>query len=554
VTIVDRPYRLAVDGMLARLSFPGGSPAADLRLLAALDTTDGPDETLAVEVRADDDGTVVVERRSTMWESATVTLAPTRDGFEIRTAVAGQRRLTNVHVLGGRSLLPGAPTGFLPSGLRFARRFSPNPSYIPPIVAAGEPAAIGVSGDGEPGRGRWIFTPAPLFLAFAGEDDDNWFGFGLAAPVEELTFQQLEYRPLDAGFSLVLDYEGHTQVDGEFAAPTIVVTPGLPDPYTGIRRHRDDLAARGAAPAPTERRTPAWWSEPIFCGWGAQCALASGTGRSAKDLATQANYDAFLAQLENEELVPGTVTVDDKWQEAYGTCRPDAAKWPDLRGWIASRQAQGQRVLLWWKAWDAEGLPPELCVRNPDGVPVSLDPTKPAARDALREVVTQMLAADGLDADGLKVDFTARTPSGSALSKHGDAWGIALLHDLLEIVYRAAKDVKADALVVTHTPHSAFADVTDMIRLNDVMQMDGGVVELMRHRAQVARAACPELLIDTDDWPMPDLAEWRSYLAEKPSLGIPALYYTDRVDNGEMFEPEDYEALRRTWSSWRTSR
>jgi hypothetical protein len=302
------------------------------------------------------------------------------------------------------------------------------------------------------------------------------------------------------------------------------------------------------------RETPAWWSEPIFCGWGAQCALATGTGRSAKELATQANYDAFLEQLGREGIVPGTITVDDKWQERYGTCRPDPAKWPDLSSWIANRHAQRQHVLLWWKAWDPEGLPPDLCVRNPDGVPVAFDPSNHTARDALREVVTQMLGADGLDADGLKVDFTARTPAGTALSKHGDTWGIALLHELLEIVYCAAKEAKTDALVVTHTPHPAFADVTDMIRLNDVMHMDGGVVELMRHRAEVARAACPELLIDTDDWPMPNLAEWRAYLREKASLGIPALYYTDRVDKGEMFTSEDYEALRSTWSSWRTSR
>ena len=67
-----------------------------------------------------------------------------------------------------------------------------------------------------------------------------------------------------------------------------------------------------------------------------------------------------------------------------------------------------------------------------------------------------MLAPDGLDADGLKVDFTARTPSGRALSHHeGGAWGIALLHELLSIVYAAAKEAKPDALVITHTPHPA---------------------------------------------------------------------------------------------------
>ena len=69
--------------------------------------------------------------------------------------------------------------------------------------------------------------------------------------------------------------------------------------------------------------------------------------------------------------------IDDKWQATYGGNEPDAAKWPDLRGWIADRHERGQHVLLWWKAWDPEGLPAELCIRRPDGVPVALDPTNP---------------------------------------------------------------------------------------------------------------------------------------------------------------------------------
>jgi hypothetical protein len=49
-----------------------------------------------------------------------------------------------------------------------------------------------------------------------------------------------------------------------------------------------------------------------------------------------------------------------------------------------------------------------------------------------------MLSPDGLDADGFKIDFTARTPSGSSL-RHRDArWGAALLHEQLRLVYAAA--------------------------------------------------------------------------------------------------------------------
>ena len=79
--------------------------------------------------------------------------------------------------------------------------------------------------------------------------------------------------------------------------------------------------------------------------------------------------------------------------------------------------------------------------------------------------------------------------------------GVALLHLLLETVYEAAKAAKADALVITHTPHPAFVDVTDMIRLND-MTAGTPVPAQMRERAEVVRAAA-RAPVDTDDWRVP---------------------------------------------------
>jgi hypothetical protein len=166
--------------------------------------------------------------------------------------------------------------------------------------------------------------------------------------------------------------------------------------------------------------------------------------------------------------------------------------------------------------------------------------------------MTALMSADGLDADGLKIDFTARTPSGHALSSHGDGWGIALLHRLLATVYEAAKAAKPDALLITQAPHPAFADVADMIRLNDMIGGHASVVPQMRFRAEVTRAAVPELLIDTDDWRVPSREAWREYLGVKADLGVPSLYYATHIDaTGEPLEPSDYEALRSVWSRGR---
>ncbi|HSL63924.1 MAG TPA: hypothetical protein VK874_04630 [Gaiellaceae bacterium] len=571
VVVERRAYRLAVGagGLGATLTSPAGERWASLSLLAAVDRVDAVDETLAVEPPRVEGGALVVERRSTLWRRAGVTVVCGDDQLELRAWVAGDGALGAVHLLGGRSLLAGAPTGFLPSGSSFRTLFSPNPGDPVELVRPASAAAvIGVSGDGTPGRGHWFSTPAPLYLALTTDEVGDpeapaaggWLGLGIAAPVDELGFVQLAYRPGDRSFHLLLDYEGHTSVDGDFRSPALVLTPGVTDPYDGLRRHRDDLVARRAAPPVRPRRRPDWWHEPMFCGWGAQCHLARTRGGRAQDFATQAAYDAFLDALAREGVVPGTVVVDDKWQDAYGTNAPDPRKWPDLRGWIAARHERGGRVLLWWKAWDPEGLPAELCVRTPEGAPVVVDPTSPPAREALRRVVRGMLAPEGLDADGLKVDFTGRTPSGHALRTAGPGWGIALLHELLALVHDAAKEAKEDALLITQTPHPGFVDVTDMLRLNDMLRLDdvpragvqAAVVPQMRLRAAVARAACPELLVDTDDWCVPDRRTWREYLELKPELGVPSLYYATHLDlTGEPLGADDYEALRTTWARWR---
>lgn len=60
-----------------------------------------------------------------------------------------------------------------------------------------------------------------------------------------------------------------------------------------------------------------------------------------------------------------------------------AAWWPDLRGWIAGQHRAGRRVLLWWKAWDAEGLPAAECVTDPAGRPVAADVNSAAYLDRL---------------------------------------------------------------------------------------------------------------------------------------------------------------------------
>lgn len=575
IHVQTKAYRLEVsDGQpIARLWWDGQALPTELMLLASLDSDAGLDGTLACAPAAVQEtggaALVTIEAVSSVWAEKRIRLYCTAQALSLRVEVAGEGRLRSVRLLGGwYSGTPRWGSGLFHSRWHVRKLFVPAPNDPRRLLqAATEPATIGVVGGDMPGRGHWFFTPAPLLLAgTAAEITDpadsraaQWQLLELRCAIDEANLSELRYEPFGTGFSLSLAYDGQTRVDGRFATPELVIGRAADDPYAALRRHANGLRGDGLAPV-VERRQPDWWSRPIFCGWGEQCREARLRGGLGPDYSRRENYERWLEHLAERGIVPGTIVLDDKWQRSYGRNEVDEERWPDLRGWIAQRHSSGQRVLLWFKAWDPDGLPPEACLRDRLGRALAADPDSPAYRQILRDALAEMLGPDGLDADGLKVDFTAQTPAGPAVDGPRPAWGVALLHRLLTLVYRYAKEHKPDALVVTHTPSPLFADVTDMIRLNDLLRLKdpqpwAPAVAQMTHRARVATATDPDWLIDTDDWCMPSRAEWRDYLAAKPSLGVPALYYATGIDHSdEPFEDEDYAAIRQAWAAWESGR
>jgi hypothetical protein len=184
-------------------------------------------------------------------------------------------------------------------------------------------------------------------------------------------------------------------------------------------------------------------------------------------------------------------------------------------------------------------------------MPLAVDPTNPAYEARLRAAVRRLLAMDGCDADGFKIDFSARIPSGPAIRLYGDEWGLELMKRYLEILHDETHRVKPEALIMAHTPHPYLAGAVDMIRLNDV-NVGHDAVPAMQMRAMVAALACPDALIDTDNWPMRDRAAWRTYTQAQAGFGVPSLYYVDCIDStGEPLETEDYALLRDLWQKYR---
>lgn len=548
---------------------------ATLNLAAAVDSMDGPDDETDLGppvLRPEADGAAVVtwEGRSARWLRQQVELRAWADAFSYGYSVTGQGAVDRAQFWRTRAA---------PAPAHAVRLFNPepnsgnvqysgqrctpdklcimcNPARVPERSYTGplDFMTISVGRDKDYHDGNWFFTPAPFCYAVEGES--GWLGIGVAAEPGGWQFSEFQYPGAGFGFSLV--YDGHAAVDGTWHSPRLVCLPAE-DEYAAIERYCAWLRAQGLVPNQGRGPIQPWWREPIFCGWGEQVSqeVHEGGTPKAPARATQANYTRWLATLAAHDLNPGTVVLDDKWQRAYGLNNVDADKWPDLPGFIAGQHRLGRHVLLWLKAWDPEGLPPDECIVDAAGRLVGADPGHPAYRERFAAQVQTMLRDWG--ADGFKIDFTHLIPRGPGLRSGGGAWGLELLRQWLAILSGAARAAKPDALVMTHTANPYLADLVDMLRLNDVaglMDTSASIVADMRHRVRIARAASPWWLLDADNWPCSTRGQWRDYIRAQAGgeLGVPSLYHAERLGWGptnDALAEEDYATIRATWAAYR---
>jgi hypothetical protein len=545
------------------LDSPSGDRLAELFVPSSVHSLEGRDDTVRFGEWEVEEGQGVVSfllhAESSLWKAKRYRIRCFPHRFTYEMEIEGHGRLAEVNYFGGYcSAQLRWGSGFFWSGQNFKSGFNPEPnkrevnSFLPDAGTT-----IDLMGVPLPGRGDWFFTPAPF--CFAMQLPEQCLAMGVEAAPGKNRFTEYAYHGRSSAFHLSLAYDGHTAVNGFYRLPGIGFD-FADEEYKALEAHVQALSALQRSYSPSSSSAalrPAWWQTPIFCGWGAQSHIAAVRGGRSPAYARQDLYEEFLCSLEAESVDPGIVVLDDKWQSTYGENGVDEEKWPDLRAFIARQHERGRRVLLWLKAWDPEGLPAEECITNAAGVPIACDPSNPIYERHLRAAVRQMLSPDGYDADGFKIDFTARIPAGPGLTLCGDTWGLELMHDYLSILYSEAKRIKPDALIMTHTPHPYLADVVDMIRLNDVNYGGDTRREIhpsMAHRARVAALACPKAIIDTDNWPMPDKAAWRAYTRLQPELGVPSLYYATHIDaTGEALDAEDYRLIRESWARYRAS-
>ncbi|MBR6915443.1 MAG: hypothetical protein IKN36_03715, partial [Clostridia bacterium] len=515
-----------------------------LSAVSAVDRDGREDEEISLgtpEIEEDSDGmTVVWTAKSSLWDKKEYVFRFTPDHAAYCVRVYGRGAVDGIdYFIGNRK------DRFYGSGYEAADYTAPlglaNSELPGRIFTTAEDTYLGFSLTGG-------FSPVPLAFSFRTAGIDGRFLLGIAALRDNCSFDGLTYKSLQFGldiarFCLHSGFGGYQEVDGFWESPPILILTADTD-LDCMRRYAQWHYDRGVPRAVTGD-IPAWWRGPFFCGWKEQ-AVAPGYA-SIFDAASQDCYQRMSDTLDERGLRPSVIIIDDKWQKEYGTALPDGDKWPDMRGFIEEQHAKGRRVVLWFKSWNPEGLPEEECILSESGKKLSLDPTSPAYRARIKDVMHTLLSADEgcMNADGFKIDSIIRIPLEKNMRIHEKGYyGVSLLYRFIELIFTEAKRVKPDALMNNSCCHPLLAAFTDQARLHDTHFALRDSVRFMRERAELFDAMMPGISVDTDAGSGGTRRDFMRYARECSSFGVPDLYVLNPIEDSAVTE-EDWEEIRR---------
>lgn len=436
--------------------------------------------------------------------------------------------------------------------------------------------------------GNFYFNPGLLCYLFSREPAKEWISLGLSVKNGEYLFSDYEYIG-GTHFGLCLNYCGVYEVSHRFVTPKMLIFAG-PTEQDVIQAYVEHVRINDLLPV-TQLKKYDWWYGPIICPVGHQYYQTDlFRVRSPKErprdaagyfACTQLNCENFISLIDKWDIDWGTFIIDVKWFINAGMKIIDVGRWPDMRGFVDMIHRRNKKVIIWWSPWDTEGWANEECIlysdeacgknRNRPGRFSKLDTTSqsvtrlgpditlPAVQEKVADQLRHLLGTEGIDLDGVKMDHTAATPGVYGMIfpiGSQRLYGIELMKFYQEFLYRTAKIIKPDALVVGQSPNPYFSDCIDMIRLGDTY---GGtrqtVNSLMEFRWRMAKLANQDWLIDMDGWPLPGMEALENYVEFQVAMGVPSLYYATHLDTtGEEIPPRVFNKIREQWTKYRHRR
>lgn len=513
---------------------------------------------------------------STSWKKFETVWTLSPDSCRIRHQIEGEGRVDAVSffeaVPGKRLPEPGNTLSLVRGQLPALRRFSIAAEYFhrnvfcpqphagrPPMRHADEEILLTSACTFGPVEYNTWFSPSLFCLGLLPAKGKGWF-LGLGAPMGEHHYHTMRYQGGSGGWGVRVEFDGMVRVKGKWLSPEIEIR-WADDVQRGLSEHVASGLNLGWFPPPSPA-LPREWRRPMYCGWGQQqvwSRTAENNGKlpfidqlvspAAEAMASEASYRKMVDLLEKADIPFGTLTIDAAWSALMCIPVTDSKKWKDLKGFIAEQQAKNRKVLLWLGCWNPVGLPDSMKMKHAEGLKDVLDSTAPEFRRELTKAIHEAISPEGLNADGFKLDFTGDMPRGAGYQPHRRIWGLELLRDYVGLIYRTMKAVKPSAVLQTHCANPLFADITDILRLNDIFEEYTDIRPMMKHRADMARIANPQWLIDTDNDPFISEEAWWDYMQFQPQIGVPSLYTITHMARSKEVVP--HGRLRKLSGIWK---
>lgn len=396
-------------------------------------------------------------------------------------------------------------------------------------------------------------APTMYVFPFFVEEEPGSFGLGLVAKAGEYNFDVFNYK---CAMQFELPLYNRTVVNGTYETQSI---------WGSFEQTEEDILKaytewhfnNGYASRHTSKFYD-WWKKPIFCGWGEQ-AVYYGKNKQNYErqsaAATQKNYTEMLNRLEKENLNPGTIIIDAKWQTFNGTLEVNKDLWPNLRGFVDEQHSKGRKVLLWMKSWESEGLPETECTRLLTNA-VSTDPTNPKYIERIKKQFRVLLSSEEgcCNCDGFKIDFVNCIPSCEGSSTYGNICGVELIKAWMKLVYDTVKSIKPDGLVNTSCAHPYFTENVDMPRIHDYHSENRSCVSIMGWRKTIFSIANPNAPVDMVSGGIGSKRDFQRYMKYQAEVGVPTLYWLNATDNHPLenvpFDKDDYDCIRECWKNY----
>ncbi len=276
------------------------------------------------------------------------------------------------------------------------------------------------------------------------------------------------------------------------------------DYYEAIREYYLGLMKAGIIrrKANSEKKTAVALT-PQFCAWGSQ--VDRGKEGDRQD-------EAFLREIYREMkdsgMHAGMFSIDDKWEERYGTLEHSAERFPHFVDFLNEVRADGRRIGIWAALMRCEdpqqiGLTTEHMLRQRDGKPFVagggkyyiLDFTQPVVANVFKNIAQNFIRR--YNPDLVKFDFGYELPSlDIAAPKDLRYAGERLLKRGLEVVVEAMREVNPDIVLMYYQLSPLFLDELDLHSPDDLF-LAAGEYDLEANRRFFFSSLCGTLGVPT---------------------------------------------------------